>query len=191
MLLGLTATLLALFHVTQNRQSEARRSEEEIRRLEGELSAARETIRAMEEDGPSLGKEAVMRHVGCKRTLEMERNMTPMAVKDYYSEDIAAQRAATECQSAVGGESDAKYNSSGIRIAFSILGHHNFGILEELMGLIFSPRHSYCIFVDSKATDGFKASVEGMAECYRKKHPEAKVFVGSFWILMRRYYWCH
>ena len=46
-------------------------------------------------------------------------------------------------------------NEAPIKLAFSIMVHDELPLLEVLLSTIFRPYHSYCIFVDGKASPQF------------------------------------
>ena len=59
-------------------------------------------------------------------------------------------------------------------IAFSILAHEQFSVLEVLIATIFRPHNSYCIFIDEKASGQFYQLVNQMVECYKERFPQVQ-----------------
>ena len=108
----------------------------------------------------------------CPRAIAKER----WELEEYYSDGEVLRRS-NECL-----ETDFKVSSGEplkTKLAFSILVHHNAGILAEQLRLIFHPSHAYCIFVDEKATDTFKKTVNATVECYKSRNPGATIFIGT------------
>ena len=56
-------------------------------------------------------------------------------------------------------------------LAFSIVVHNHIGQLEALMGSLFRPQNSYCIYVDPKTSSKFKSGVEKMMLNYKIMFP--------------------
>ena len=56
-----------------------------------------------------------------------------------------------------------------IRLAFSLLVHENVGIFETLLQLLFHPRHSFCVHVDSKAERIVHQAVQNIVKCFKVK----------------------
>ena len=61
-------------------------------------------------------------------------------------------------------------------LAFSILAHDQFPLLETLIALLFRPHNSYCIFVDAKAAADYENLVQKLVNCYRYKFPKVGIF---------------
>ena len=59
-----------------------------------------------------------------------------------------------------------------IPLAFSIIAHEQFPLLETLIASIFRPHNLYCIFVDAKAATEFHNLVQKMVNCYKSKFPQ-------------------
>ncbi|XP_053322779.1 beta-1,3-galactosyl-O-glycosyl-glycoprotein beta-1,6-N-acetylglucosaminyltransferase [Spea bombifrons] len=51
-------------------------------------------------------------------------------------------------------------------IAYSIVAHHKIDMLERLLRSIYMPQNYYCIHVDQKSPQSFKAAVEALAACF-------------------------
>ncbi len=62
-------------------------------------------------------------------------------------------------------------------LAFSIVAHSQLGLLEAQLASIFRPHNAYCLFVDGKAPDAFKDSVQDLATCYKEHFPSSQIFV--------------
>ena len=62
----------------------------------------------------------------------------------------------------------------GISLAFSIIAHGQFSLLETLIASLFRPHNSYCIFVDAKSTEEFKNMVQQLVKCYKYKYPQVR-----------------
>ena len=58
-------------------------------------------------------------------------------------------------------------------IAFNILAHNNISQFERLFRAIYRPQNSYCIHIDTKASEKFQLAVRGIAGCFHN------VFVAS------------
>lgn len=63
--------------------------------------------------------------------------------------------------------------------AYSILNHSNLGLLEALLSVIFRPHNSYCIYVDAKASDQYKASVAKLLNVYRYNFPSTTIIMAN------------
>ena len=63
-----------------------------------------------------------------------------------------------------------KYESE-TPLAFAILVHNQMGQFEALLGSLFRPQNSYCIYLDQKTTDEFKAGVKKLVDNYKAKFP--------------------
>ena len=63
-----------------------------------------------------------------------------------------------------------------ISLAFSIIAHDQFSLLETLIASLFRPHNSYCIFVDAKATTQFHNMVQQLVDCYKYQYPQARLF---------------
>ena len=61
-----------------------------------------------------------------------------------------------------------------ISLAFSIIAHDQFSLLETLIASLFRPHNSYCIFVDAKATTEFHNMVKQLVDCYKYQYPQAR-----------------
>ena len=61
-------------------------------------------------------------------------------------------------------------------LAFSLVVHNQIGLFEALLSSIFRPYHSYCIFVDAKATSRFKTLVKALIGCYKANFPKVSIF---------------
>jgi hypothetical protein len=61
-----------------------------------------------------------------------------------------------------------------ISLAFSIIAHDQFSLLETLIASLFRPHNSYCIFVDAKATTDFHNMVKQLVDCYKYQYPQAR-----------------
>ena len=46
-----------------------------------------------------------------------------------------------------------------VPFAYSVLNHANIGLLESLLSTIFRPHNSYCIYIDDKSSDTYKARI--------------------------------
>ncbi|RUS81438.1 hypothetical protein EGW08_010822, partial [Elysia chlorotica] len=55
-------------------------------------------------------------------------------------------------------------------LAHVILVHKDFEHLERLVRALYRPQHSFCIHVDSKATDSLKRAVTSFADCFDNIH---------------------
>ena len=134
----------------------------------------------------SAGDDVAMAYMGCWNALEEKRSGN---LAGHYSDAKVVLRSRrcrigsdfsnnmSDSTNSVRQGVDSRNN--GTRLAFSIVVHHELGILEELLGLIFSPRHSYCIYVDGKAKDIFKGAVADMVDCYKKRFPGANIFISN------------
>ena len=58
-------------------------------------------------------------------------------------------------------------------IAFNIIAHNNISQFERLFRAIFRPQNSYCIHIDTKASEKFQLAIRGIARCFHN------VFVAS------------
>ena len=61
-----------------------------------------------------------------------------------------------------------------ISLAFSIIAHDQFSLLETLIASLFRPHNSYCIFVDAKATTEFHNMVQQLVDCYKYQYPQVR-----------------
>jgi len=64
-------------------------------------------------------------------------------------------------------------------LAFAILDHRDGAQLAKLMKAIFRPWNSYCIQVDSKSSEPFRALVEKLVACYLSVHPSTDIFLSN------------
>ena len=64
-------------------------------------------------------------------------------------------------------------------LAFSILNHANIGMLEAVLSTIFRPHNSYCIYVDAKSTDEYKADVLKLTNVYRYHFPNTTIILAN------------
>ena len=63
-----------------------------------------------------------------------------------------------------------KYESE-TPLAFAILVHNQMGQFEALLGSLFRPQNSYCIYLDQKTTEEFKSEVQQLVSNYKAKFP--------------------
>ena len=57
-------------------------------------------------------------------------------------------------------------------LGFAILVHNQIGQFEALMGSLFRPQNSYCIYVDQKTSEEFKGQVEIIVGNYKAMFPQ-------------------
>ena len=68
-------------------------------------------------------------------------------------------------------------NQSDFALAFTFIVHHQVGLFELLLYLIFRPQNAYCISVGKNTLEEVKDSVERLVECYNENFPSSEIFL--------------
>ena len=64
-------------------------------------------------------------------------------------------------------------NRSDFPLAFSHLVHHEIGVFEAFLAMYFRPTDMHCIYIDKKATDKVRKTVNRLLKCYREQFYES------------------
>ena len=64
-------------------------------------------------------------------------------------------------------------------LAFSIIAHHEVGLFEILLHLIFRPYNAYCIYVGSSSEPEMIEAIGNVVQCYQTLYPETPIFMAK------------
>ena len=64
-------------------------------------------------------------------------------------------------------------------MAFSVLNHANIAMVEAVMSVIFRPQNVYCIYIDAKSPDEYKADVLKLVNIYRYHFPNTTIILAN------------
>jgi len=86
-----------------------------------------------------------------------------------------------ECSAYLNSNTEPEWSEEekNLPLAFAILDHRDGAQLAKLVKAIFRPWNSYCIQVDSKSSEAFRALVEKLVACYRSVHPSTDIFLSN------------
>ena len=68
-------------------------------------------------------------------------------------------------------------NQSDFALAFTFIVHHQVGLFELLLYLIFRPQNAYCISVGENTVKEVKDSIEILVDCYKENFPSSEIFL--------------